>query len=66
MITEYKVSVHYDEGTVLTIEADTPQQAEAKAQEILYEHAEAYYPKEYAPDPVHRGYMVVECKEVVR
>ena len=56
----YKVSVHYDEGTVLTIKADSPEQAEAKAQAILEEHVEAYYPKEYAPDPVHRDYMVVD------
>tara|TARA_B100001287_G_scaffold34539_1_gene24507 strand:- start:179 stop:382 length:204 start_codon:yes stop_codon:yes gene_type:complete len=59
-MTEYKVSVHYNEGTVLTIEADSPEQAEEKAQGILEEHAEAYYPKEYAPDPVHREYMVVD------
>ena len=56
----YKVSVHYDEGTVLTIEADSPEQAEAKAQAILEEHVEDYYPKEYAPDTVHRDYMVVD------
>ncbi len=60
MTTEYRVSVHYDEGTVLHIEADSPEQAEAKAKEILHEHAEAYYPKEYAPNPVHRDYMVVD------
>ena len=56
----YKVSVHYDEGTVLTIKADSPEQAEAKAEAILEEHVEAYYPKEYAPDQVHRDYMVVD------
>ena len=59
-MAEYQVSVHYNEGTVLTIEADTAEQAEAKAQGILEEHAEAYYPKEYAPNPVHRDYMIVD------
>ena len=34
-MTEYKVSVHYDEGTVLHIEADTPEQAQEKAEKIL-------------------------------
>ena len=63
MTTEYRVSVHYSEGTVLHLEADTPEQAEAKAQAILEEHGEAYYPKEYAPNPVHREYMVVDCEE---
>ena len=55
----YKVSVHYDEGTVLTIKADSPEQAEAKAEAILEEHVEAYYPKEYAPDPVHRDLSLI-------
>ena len=62
-MAEYQVSVHYSEGTVLYLEADSPEQAEAKAQEILDEHAEAYYPKEYAPNPVHREYMVVDALE---
>ena len=62
-MTEYQVSVHYSEGTVLYLEADSLEQAEAKAQEILDEHAEAYYPKEYAPNPVHRESMVVEALE---
>ena len=64
MTNEYRVSVHYDEGTVLTIEADTPQQAEAKAEQILLDEASVSYSSEYAPDVVHRDYMVVECKEV--
>ena len=62
-MTEYQVSVHYSEGTVLYLEADNPEQAEEKAQSILEEHVEAYYPKEYKPNPVHREYMVVECEE---
>jgi len=62
-MTEYKVSVYYDKGTVLTIEADTPEQAEEKAKKILHEHAQADYPKEYAPSPVHRDYMLVEVLE---
>ncbi len=62
-MTEYQVSVHYSEGTVLYLEADSPEQAEEKAQAILEEHVEAYYPKEYAPNPVHREYMVVDTLE---
>ena len=63
MTTEYKVSVHYDEGTVLYIEADTPEQAQAKAETILSDEASVAYPKEYAPNVVHRDYMVVDCEE---
>lgn len=63
-MTEYRVSVHYDEGTVLYIEADSPEQAEAKAEKILLDEASVSYSSKYAPDVVHRDYMVVECEEL--
>ena len=63
MTTEYRVSVHYDEGTVLHIEADSPEQAQEKAEKILLDEASVSYASEYAPDVVHRDYMVVECEE---
>ena len=62
-MTEYQVSVHYDEGTVLRIEADTPSEACEKANKILLDEASVDYPSEYAPNVVHRDYMVVECEE---
>ena len=62
-MTKYRVSVHYDEGTILYIEADSPEQAEAKAEKILLDEASVSYPDKYAPDVVHRDYMVVECEE---
>ena len=63
MTTEYRVSVHYDEGTVLHIEADTPEQAQEKAEKILLDEASVDYPSKYTPNVVHRDYMVVECEE---
>ena len=60
-MTEYKVSVHYDEGTILYIDADTPEQATAKAEQILLDEAHVAYPDKYATKVVHRDYMVVEC-----
>ena len=63
MTTEYKVSVHYDEGTILYLEADSPEQAKEKAESILLDNASVDYPKECVPDVVHRGYMVVDCEE---
>ena len=63
-MTEYKVSVHYDEGTVLTIEADSPSEACEKANKILLDEAHVAYASEYAPNQVHRDYMVVECQEI--
>ena len=62
-MTEYQVSVHYSEGTVLYLEADSPEQAKEKAESILLDNASVDYPKEYAPNVVHRDYMVVECEE---
>ena len=64
MTNEYRVSVHYDEGTVLTIEADNPSEACEKANKILLDEANVDYPSEYAPNVVHRDYMVVECEEI--
>ena len=60
-MTEYRVSVHYDEGTVLTIEADNPSEACEKANKILLDEASVAYPSKYEPNVVHRDYMVVEC-----
>jgi hypothetical protein len=62
-MTEYKVSVHYDEGTVLYIDAGSPEQAQEKAEKILLDEAHVSYASEYAPNVVHRDYMVVECEE---
>ena len=62
-MTEYQVSVHYDEGTVLYIEADNPSEACEKANKILLDEAHVAYQSEYAPNVVHRDYMVVECEE---
>ncbi len=64
MTNEYRVSVHYDEGTVLTIEADSPSEACEKANKILLDEAHVAYASEYAPNQVHRDYMVVECQEI--
>ena len=63
MTNEYRVSVHYDEGTVLTIEADNPSEACEKANKILLDEASVSYSSDYSPDVVHRDYMVVECEE---
>jgi len=62
-MTEYQVSVHYNEGTVLYLEADSPEQAKEKAESILLDNASVDYPKEYVPNVVHRDYMVVDCEE---
>ena len=62
-MTDYKVSVNYDEGTVLHIEADSPEQAQEKVEKILLDEASVSYSSEYSPDVVHRGYIIVDCEE---
>ena len=62
-MTKYRVSVHYEESTVLTIEADNPSEAREKANEILLDEASVSYSSEYAPNVVHREYMLVDCEE---
>ena len=49
-MAEYQVSVHYSEGTVLYLEADSPEQAEAKAEKILLDEASVSYPSKYTPN----------------
>ena len=63
MTNEYRVSVHYDEGTVLYIDADNASEACEKANKILLDEASVSYSSDYSPDVVHRDYMVVECEE---
>ena len=63
MTNEYRVSVHYDEGTVLYIDAANAAEACEKANKILLDEASVSYSSDYSPDVVHRDYMVVECEE---
>ena len=55
---KYRVGVHYQEGTVLRIYADSPEQAAMKAQEILDDSVQAVYPDECKPKIVHRETLV--------
>ena len=61
-MTKYRVSVNYNEVTALTVEADSPEQATAKAEQILLDEASVAYPDKYAPDVVHRDYMVIDVR----
>jgi hypothetical protein len=59
---EYRVGVHYQEGAVLRIYADSIEQAKEKAQEIL-EDSEAVFPYEGEQKIVHRETMVTNVEE---
>lgn len=54
----YRVGVHYQEGTTLRIYADSPEQAQEKAQEILDDSVHAIYPDECKPRIFHRETLV--------
>ena len=54
----YRVGVHYQEGTILTIYANSPEEAESKAEEILNDSVQAIYPEECKPKIVHREFIV--------
>jgi len=60
---EYRVGVHYQEGAVLHIYADSIEQAKEKAQEIL-EDSEAIFPYEGEQKIVHRETMVTNVEGV--
>ena len=60
----YRVGVYYEEGTVLRIYADSPEQAKAKAQEILSDSVQAEYPDECKSKIVHRDTGVTDVQEI--
>ncbi len=60
----YRVGVHYQEGAVLTVLADSPEQAKEKAQEILDDSVQAVYPNECKSKIVHRETMVTDAEEM--
>lgn len=60
---EYRVGVHYQEGAVLRIYADSPEQAKEKAQEIL-EDSQAVYPYVDEQKIVHRETAVTDVEEM--
>lgn len=63
MMKEYRVGVHYQEGAVLRIYADSPEQAKEKAQEIL-EDSQAVYPYVDEQKIVHRETAVTDVEEM--
>ena len=55
----YNVSVHYEVGAVLTIEADSLEEAEQKALEFM---ADDGTPEDVG-NVVHRDYFIVDSEE---
>lgn len=59
----YKVGVYVEEGVVLYIDAENPEQAREQAKKVLDDHAGVSYPKKYLHKTVHRDYMVTDVEE---
>jgi len=61
---EYRVGVHYQEGAVLTVLADSPEQAKERAEEIL-DDTKADYPfSVFENKIVHRETMVTNVEKM--
>ena len=61
---EYRVGVHYQEGAVLIVLADSPEQAKERAKEIL-DDTKADYPfSVFENKIVHRETTVTNVEEV--
>lgn len=55
---EYRVGVWLEECVQITIKADTAEEAEKLAHDLVDEMGGTDYPKEYSPDFTHRDYGV--------
>lgn len=61
---KYRVGVHYQEGAVLTVLADSPEQAKERAEEIL-DDTKADYPfSVFENKIVHRETAVTDVEEM--
>jgi len=65
-MNEYRVGVWLDEVVEVTIKADTAEEAEKLAFDLVDGEGGTSYPKEYSPDFSHRDYGVTGSKELLR
>lgn len=59
----YKVGVYVEEGVVLYIDAENPDEAREQAKKVLDYHAGSSWPMKYLHKTVHRDYMVTDVEE---
>ena len=60
----YRVGVYYSEGTLLRIKANSPEEAEIKAQKILDDNVQAVFPDKCKSKLVHREVAVTDVEEM--
>ena len=59
---DYRVGVFFEEGAVLNISAESPEQAREQAIEMLDLYAGVDYPDSYNSEAVHRDYTVTDVE----
>lgn len=62
-LKKYRVGVYFEEGQVLTVEAESKEAAEKIAMDAIEEYGGTEYPKKFNQDGVHREYSVAHTEE---
>ena len=57
----YRVGIHFEEGQVLTVEAESKEAAEKIAMDAVEEWGGTEYPKKFNQDGVHREFCVLSA-----
>ena len=61
---EYRVGVWLEECVQITIKADTAEEAEKRAHNLVDAMGGTDYPKEYSPDFSHRDYGIAGNNQI--
>ena len=57
----YRVGIHFEEGQVLTVEAESKEAAEKIAMDAVEEWGGTEYPKKFNQDGVHSKFCVLSA-----
>ena len=60
----FRVAICLEEGVVVYVRAESPEDAEEKAYELAEEWGGSEYPKEYNHKCVHRDYFTQDAEEI--
>ncbi len=59
----YRIGIHFEEGVVLTVEAESEEAAQQIAIDAVNDCGGTEYPKELKQDCVHRDFCVTHIEE---
>ncbi len=59
----YRIGIHFEEGQVLTVEAESKEAAEKIAMDAAELFGGTEYPKKFNQDGVHREFCVTHIEE---